>query len=162
MNFRIYHQLGYRYVWNFDSLLEDRCGDGVIIAPRFMDPDYVENLDVSLKKNSIFDPQFFLPDTPKGKLDKYDFFPHVASDGFDTEDYPEQFASECAERCIAFQLTNQFNRLVIPARYLKGVPSDFINQQQRLFVGPFLVIAQYPVESISLVVIEAFVPMTIM
>ena len=138
MNFKIYHQLGHNYNWNLESMKEDGCGDGVIIAPRFMTKEYVENLDQRIKREAIFDPQFFLPDTPKGKLETYNFFPHIASEGFDTDDYPDTYASICAKCCLDFQLDSEFYRIVIPTRYFCGTPSDFITQQKKLFVEPFL------------------------
>lgn len=137
MTFEIYHQLGHNFKWNLDSLELDQCGDGVILAPRYMKKDTISSLSENLKRSSIFDPQFYLPDSPKGKLETYDFFPDNAAGGFCTEDY-----SECAiggaKSCISFQEENNFKYIVIPTRYYRGTPSDFIQNQENLFVRPFL------------------------
>ncbi len=89
-------------------------------------------------KNSIFDPQFFLPNTAIGKLSEYDFFPNKVADGFKTSDYSDSYAQESADRCVNFQVQNDFRYLVIPTRYTPGMPTSFIENQQELFVTPFL------------------------
>lgn len=138
MSFKVYHQLGHNFTWNLESLQGDRCGDGVIVAPRFMKKESVEVLRRTIRENSIFDPQFFQPDTPKGKLGTYEFFPAIAPGGFNAENYPDTFAVISAQGCVGFQLDNRFCRIVIPTRYSRGTSPDFIDEQQRLFVRPFL------------------------
>lgn len=138
MSFKILHQLGHNWKWNFDSLIKDNCGDGVIIAPRYISKEHVHGIKRAIKRNSLFDPQFFKPNIPKGKLDTYDFFPDKVAGGFDTEEYKESCAGICAEKCIAFQVENEFSRIVIPTRYFKGTKRDYIDQQHDLFVAPFL------------------------
>lgn len=138
MKFKVYHQLGFRYNWNFASYKGDGAGDGFILAPRSMDKDFVENLTPDLKENSIFDPQFFLPNTAKGNLETYDFFPNIVSEGFETEDYSTEFADESADRCVNFQIENGFEYIVIPTRFMEATPSNYIEQQNSLFVEPFL------------------------
>jgi len=134
----IYHQLGHNYNWNFESISEDQTGDGVILAPRYMDRKTVELLPSNIKENAIFDPQFFLPDYPKGKLKSYDFFPQNLSEGFQTTEYSEEYAIDGAKRCTYFQESNDFQYLVIPSRRRTGMPSDLVEMQQKLFVDPFL------------------------
>ncbi|MGE5579397.1 MAG: hypothetical protein ACM3WU_05055 [Bacillota bacterium] len=133
----VYHQLGFRFQWNIDSLLDDHAGDGMILGPRYMDREIVEGLPESLRSRSVFDPQFFLPNAATGGLSTYDFFPDVLSDGFKTNHY-EESAAESAQKCVDFQLSNNFRHIVIPTRYLPGMPTDFIEQQSELFVNPFL------------------------
>lgn len=138
MSVEILHQLGHNYVWNLSSLLEDHCGDGLILSPKFMDKAKVEALSESLKIISIFDPQFFNPHEQVGKLSFYDFFPGVLSDGFDTSEYCDGNASICAEKCVAFQKEHLFKTIIIPTRYSSGMPSSFISNQENLFVKPFI------------------------
>lgn len=138
----IYHQLGHMYQWNFQSLLDDHSGTGVILAPRYMDKEFVEGLDSSIKEKAIFDPQFFRPGFARSKLSSYKFFPDIATGGFETEDYGENYAGVCAEACLNFQIDNDFRYLVIPTRYFSGTPLDYIVDQQRLFIDPFLQVAE--------------------
>ena len=138
MTIEIFHQLGFRSQWNFQSFIDDNVGNGFILAPSHMEKSEVENLDINLKSNSIFDPQFFIPSVQKRKLATYDFFPDVVANGFQTSEYSDGFSQECAERCIDFQKVNDFNKLIIPTRYISGMPSSFIQQQQQLFVQPFV------------------------
>lgn len=116
MRLEIYHQLGFRFKWNLQSLEEDSTGDGVIIAPRFMKRDTVESLDDSIRQSAIFDPQFFLPRVPLGQLTTYDFFPQLVAGGFATSEYTPLIALESAKRCVEFQTTNNFRYITIPTR----------------------------------------------
>lgn len=138
MSFQIYHQLGFRYNWNFDSLAEDNTGDGVILAPRYMDRRKVEDLGEDCKKHAIFDPQFFLPNVPRGSLSSYDFFPEVVSEGYDTDSFGDDNAKLCAEKCLEFQNSNNFKYLVIPTRRVEGMPSNYIEKQNIHFIKPFV------------------------
>ena len=138
MNLDVYHQLGYRYQWNLQSLKDDHTGDGVILAPRYMSPEVIRGLNPGIRRNAIFDPQFFLPEIPRGKLSEYQFFPSVTADTFETREYVETFAEDCARGCIDFQLEIGARYVVIPSRYEEGMPSDFIRRQQSQFVDPCL------------------------
>ena len=108
MSSEMYHQLGYNFGWNLDSMKQDNAGSGVILAPRHMERKKVEKLPVVLRIGAIFDPQFFVPATPKGELVSYDFFPNAIADGFTTTSYDEDMAGECADRCVSFQIANGF------------------------------------------------------
>jgi len=138
MKFDIYHQAGFRYQWNIQSINDDGTGDGIIIGARSVEKDKVEQLPLKVRKKAIFDPQFFLPAVPKGQLATYDFFPHLASDGFSSSDYADESAGISASGCVAFQVQNRFRHVVIPTRYMAGMPGDFIKTQNSLFVVPFL------------------------
>jgi hypothetical protein len=138
MKLEVYHQLGFRFQWNFQSIKEDGTGDGVILAPRYIGREYIEALNRKPKKKAIFDPQFFLPDTARGKLCSYEFFPCITGDGFETTEYVDKFAFDCAEKCVDFQLQNDFRYIVIPTRYKTGMPTDFIKSQEIQFIEPFL------------------------
>lgn len=138
MKFKVYHQLGFRFQWNIQSIEEDATGDGVILAPRYMGREIIEGLKRKLKNQAIFDPQFFLPDTARGQLCSYEFFPCITGDGFETTEYIDNFAFDCADKCVEFQLQNNFRYIVIPSRYKTGMPTDFIRSQESQFINPFL------------------------
>lgn len=134
----IYHQLGHNPVWNFDSLRLDNTGEGVILGPSRMPRPKVEGVETALKRTAIFDLQFFAPEITRGRLDSYDFFPNVATDGFDTDGFQNHYSEACATACVQFQIANDFRYIVIPARYSPGMRTDFINGQETIFVAPFL------------------------
>jgi hypothetical protein len=138
MKFEIYHQAGFRHQWNLQSIKDDGTGDGIIIGARSLEKNKVEELPLKVRKTVIFDPQFFLPAVPKGKLATYDFFPHVVASGFSSSDYGDESAGISASGCVDFQVRNRFRHVVIPTRYMPGMPSDFIAAQNTLFVEPFL------------------------
>ncbi len=135
---QLLHQLGHRYQWNLDCIQEENIGDGVIIGPRYMERSFVQNLPLELRKNSIFDPQFFLPSSGKGKLPTYPFFPQVVSGDFSTTEWDPEFAHQCAANCVDFQIACDFKHLVIPTRVREGMPSDYIEEQSISFVEPFI------------------------
>ena len=130
MKLEIYHQLGFRHQWNLQSIADDGTGDGIIIGARSLEREKVEALPLAVRKQAIFDPQFFLPAVPKGQLETYDFFPHVAADGFSSSDYADRSAGISASGCIDFQVSNGFRYVVIPTRYMPGTPSDFVATQE--------------------------------
>lgn len=138
MKMQVYHQIGFRHIWNISSLGEDGAGDGIIIAPRHMARTCVENLPKSIREKAIFDPQFFLPNVAKGKLVTYDFFPDVMSEGFQTDVYIDKFSLESARKCVEFQESNFFRYITIPTRYVTGMPTTYMEDQQELFINPFL------------------------
>jgi hypothetical protein len=61
----IYHQLGWRYQWNLDSIVSDGTADGIIVSPRYMHQKTVVGLPLDLRKRSIFDPQFYVPNSAR-------------------------------------------------------------------------------------------------
>lgn len=140
MKFEIYHQLGFRDNWNIESIQNDNTGDGIIISPRSRSKQRVENLEEKIKNKAIFDPQILIPSQINKNMSTYDFYPCVLmSEGFDTTKFME-FSSECADKCIDFQVKNNFKFLVIPSRYYDGLPpvSNFINFQTNQYIKPFL------------------------
>jgi hypothetical protein len=97
----------------------------------------VTSLPDEVRQISFFDPQFFLPESNRGNLSTYEFFPDVVADGFSTSDY-DAVAAKSAELCVKFQVENQFRYCVIPTRCYEGIPDDFIDSQSTLFIRPFL------------------------
>ena len=140
MTFEIYHQLGHRDKWSIDSYQEDGTGEGVIISPRSRKKGKVESLPSTVKNKAIFDPQFFNPNAAIKKMDSYDFYPDLLMPGgFETNRYPN-YCSTVAEKCVNFQIKNNFRYLVIPTRFYEGAPDveQFVQNQETNFVIPFL------------------------
>lgn len=137
MKFNIYHQLGHQYKWNLDSIKTDNSGSGIIISPKHITPNKVENLQFP-KNKSIFDPQFFLPSHAQGKLSEYSFFPSQAVDDFSTSSYKPHDVQVIADGCVNFQFDNDFEYIVIPGRPYGNNPNEYINEQTRCFITPFL------------------------
>lgn len=137
MGVRVYHQVGHFPVWNTTSLEVDLCGDGLILSPVHQSYDVISALSPQIRARSLFDPQYYLPNSPKAKLATYSFFPQQISGGFSTADFP-LVALESAKRCIAFQLDQGFEAVVIPARFLDQMATKYFERQEEYTVIPFL------------------------
>lgn len=140
MKFEIYHQLGYNYQWNIDSVQNENTGSGVILAPRSMNKSKVESLDIEIKKKAIFDPQIFNPHEVNKQMSTYNFYPSISMHGgFDTGRF-SNYSSVYANDCIDFQVKNDFRFIIIPTRYFEGMPSvaNLIELQNDHFINPFL------------------------
>ena len=87
MAIRIYHQVGHNATWNIE-MLKEGCGDGLIFSPVHQQKERIEELESKLKVRAIFDPQYYLPNSQKRKLQSYPFFPETLSGGFKTVDFP--------------------------------------------------------------------------
>ncbi|EGR0412548.1 hypothetical protein FG168_14540, partial [Vibrio cholerae] len=120
MAINLLHQAGHNSNWNRESFTKDNVGDGIIYSPVHDDFNRINSFNKKLKATSIFDPQFYLPNSAKPKFKTYDFFPntimneHLGS-GFSTVDY-SIVALESARRCVKFQLEQGFGKLIIPTR----------------------------------------------
>lgn len=134
---RIYHQAGHNTNWNLDSLNDDGAGHGVIFSPVHYSATQLSAASQDIKGKSLFDPQFYVPDSQKNKINSYHFFPEKMMDGFSTKAF-ETVAYESAELCLEFQLKNNFESLIIPIRYFPEMISDYIDQQRVFSVDPFL------------------------
>lgn len=137
MTFNIYHQCGHNGIWNRNSYENDKCGNGLILSPVHMKREAIEKLPTELKNNSFFDPQFYLPNSQKTKFKTYDFFPEIISNGFVTSDF-SNLALESAKRCIDFQITQEFKRLIIPARHFSEMVTGYTDKQDVYTVHPYL------------------------
>lgn len=136
MALKIYHQVGHNDAWNTDSFSEG-YGDGLILSPVHQIRTKVEALNSAIKKRSVFDPQYYLPNSQKKKLSTYPFFPETISSGFSTTDFSVS-AFESAKQCVAFQLEHDFEKIIIPARYIDQMVSHYIERQEEYSVIPFL------------------------
>ncbi len=134
---KIFHQAGHNTIWNLKSFQDDGTGDGIIFSPVHLKKERMKEVYPEVKNVSLFDPQFYVPDSQKANLQSYHFFPDSLMEGFSTADYESQ-AYEAAEECLQFQIENNFTSLVVPGRFFSDLVSDFITQQKGLFVDPFL------------------------
>jgi hypothetical protein len=137
MPITLYHQCGHNTNWNLESFLEDECGDGLILSPVHQNKNNIEGMSKAVLRKSIFDPQYYLPNSQKKKLKTYDFFPEVISGGFDTLEF-STIAIDSARNCVDFQIDNEFDRIVIPARHFNDMIPDYIDKQESYTVHPFL------------------------
>lgn len=137
MALRLYHQVGHNDVWNRDSLLKDKRGDGLILSPVHQAKSKVEKLPAELKQRSIFDPQYYLPNSQKSKFATYPFFPEIISNGFSTQDFT-LVALESARQCVDFQIAQGFEKIIVPTRYIDQMLTDYIDRQDQYTVHPFL------------------------
>jgi len=137
MAINIFHQVGHIEKWNIDAIIEDGAGDGLILSPVHQGKAVISKMDEELKQKSFFDPQFYLPSSTKKKLQQYDFFPDVISNGFNTVDFSSR-TTECAKLCIDFQIEQDFDRIIIPARYFDQMDPQYTEKQDIFSVLPFL------------------------
>lgn len=136
MGIKVYHQCGHNTNWNIASF-EDGVGDGLILSPVHAKMSTIERKKAKIKEHSVFDPQYYLPNSQKVKLKSYPFFPETISDGFATQDFPMN-ATESARQCMEFQIEQSFESLIIPARFFDQLESDYCSRQEVYSVTPFL------------------------
>lgn len=137
MPITLFHQCGHNANWNIDSYTNDTCGDGLILSPVHQSRPTIEKLNSELLKASIFDPQYYLPNSQKKKLKTFNFFPEVISGGFVTSEF-STIALDSARNCLNFQIEMDFERIIIPARHFPDMEPDFIEKQESYTVHPFL------------------------
>ncbi len=133
---KVYHQLGFRYNWNIDSL-NNGVGDGVIFSPVNIEAEKIQRETLSLRQSSFLDPQVYLLSDAKPTLTSYPYYPGNIKIDFNTDDLTE-YNKRLAELCINFQLECDFQYVVIPNRYYEEMPSKFYELSLENFVYPFL------------------------
>jgi hypothetical protein len=137
MGIKIYHQVGHNDIWNINSFSEDQSGDGLILSPVHQSLPHVVELEGNLRHRALFDPQFYLPNSPKAKLSSYPFFPDQIAGGFSTMNFL-LMAGDAAKQCVDFQMEQEFEGIVIPARFVDQMASKYFENQEELTVRPFL------------------------
>lgn len=137
MSIKLLHQVGHNSNWNINSFTEHKCGDGLIFSPVHQSMSQIDNYSNDLKIKSFFDPQFYLPNSQKKKLNSYPFFPEKISGGFITGDF-SLIALEAAKQCIQFQSEQNFDRFIMPARFFDQMIPDYTTKQDAYSVHPFL------------------------
>lgn len=133
---KVYHQLGFRYNWNIDSL-NNGVGDGVIFSPVNIEAEKIQRETLSLRQSSFLDPQVYLLSDAKPTLTSYPYYPGNIKIDFNTDDLTG-YNKRLAELCINFQLECDFQYVVIPNRYYEEIPSKFYELSLENFVYPFL------------------------
>ncbi|WP_426784939.1 hypothetical protein ACP3TB_11565 [Rahnella variigena] len=139
MAIKLLHQMGHNSIWNKDSFEKDGVGVGLCYSPVHETAKNINATKKQLKETSIFDPQFYLPSSQKKKFQTYDFFPNtiLGEKGFNTVDYTA-ISSESAKRCVDFQIKNNFEKIIIPARFYEQIHPKYIEHQSESYVIPFI------------------------
>lgn len=136
---KIMHQCAHNTVWNINSLVEDKVGDGLIISPSDYDISKVNELSNSIKALSFFDPQYYLPDSGKKKLNSYPYFPNKF---FGDEKYSTlllyEHSFKLALECVKYQIINNFKYIVIPTIYNEEITEKTYNDHDCLVITPFI------------------------
>ncbi len=131
------HQVGHNSKWNVESFENDGCGDGLILSPLHQAMGTVEKLPPETRAASIFDPQFYLPNSRKTKLLSYPFFPEQVDGGFQTSTFVAH-VPEVAKSCIDFQVEQGFRKVVVPTRYINQMYPSYFKQQNQFTVDAFM------------------------
>jgi len=134
---KVYHQGGHNLIWNKDSLMEDNAGSGIILSPVNDGPDKILALSSDLRHKSMFDSQFYVPSSKRGKLSDYHFFPSAALQEFSTVD----FETECwdvAKNCVKWQVDAGFKTIIIPTRHYENLPANYLDDVKRCYLDPFM------------------------
>ena len=137
----LYHQCGFRYNWNIQSLIDDEAGHGLIFSPINTEYQNLKKLDSAIRKRSFLDPQLYLPHDAKSKLPTYDYFPTNLQGDFDTSDF-DSLGVQIAEKCIQLQIELDLKYILIPARYYDPCPSGELDQLYKHFIKPFINISR--------------------
>lgn len=137
MSFNVLHQAGHNATWSIESLEKDHSAQGVIFSPVHQSADSIKKLKPKIRECSLFDPQFYLPNSQKNKFKHYSFFPETVTDGFSTIDYAA-IADHAATECVKFQIEQNFAAIVIPTRYIDQMYPDYRERQDAFTVAPFV------------------------
>jgi hypothetical protein len=132
---KIYHQTGFREIWNIDCF-KDGVGDGVIYSPVNLKSDKLLKLPKSLKESSFLDPQLYLLNVPRSYLGTHPYFPGNITPTFETQDLDEN-DKKIAKLVVDYQVDNGFEYLVIPTRHYEDNPTTFYIQSTQYFITPF-------------------------
>ncbi len=109
----------------------------MIFSPVNDGPDRIMDVESSIRANSFFDPQFYIPASSRGKLPDYPFFPSTALPDYNTSDF-ETACWDIARACVEWQAKGNFSHIVIPTRYYDDLPSDYVGQISSCYIEPFL------------------------
>lgn len=134
---KVYHQCGHNDVWNFDIFNNDNIGDGMIFAPKMAKAKKIKTFDSNINKVSFFDPQFYFPRSRIKKFEEFDFFPNIISDGYSTVSY-EELCYESANKCVEFQIEQDYKFIVIPTVVYDETPQEYLNILRSLYIEPFI------------------------
>lgn len=136
-NIEVYHQCGFRDVWNFAVYEEEEVGEGFIFAPKMASVKKLQKITKDIRTKSFFDPQFFWPRSKEKKFSDFDFFPQIISEGYSTTNYVET-CYQSADMCIDFQLRQEYKFLIIPTIVYDETPQNYLEILRCLYIDPFL------------------------
>lgn len=137
MSLGLLHQVGHNSNWNIESFERDLCGDGLIFSPLHQAMATFERMSAETRAMSIFDPQFYLPNSRKPKLQTYPFFPEQVDGGFKTSTFAPH-AAAVARDCIDFQVAKGFRKVVVPTRFISQPFPDYFDQHNAFTVDAFM------------------------
>jgi len=137
MSLGLLHQVGHNSNWNVESFDKESCGDGLILSPLHQAMATVARLSAGTRAASIFDPQFYLPNSRKPKLQTYPFFPEQVDGGFQTSTFAPH-AAAVARDCIDFQVAQGFRKVVVPTRFISQPFPDYFDQHNAFTVDAFM------------------------
>lgn len=136
MPVNLLQQVGHNQNWNVETFKAGFTG-GLILSPVNQTPSVIDGLSKDVKGASIFDPQFYLPNSQKKKLREYPFFPETIASGFQTIAYGTH-ASQAASLCVQYQKANGFKKIVIPTRFYEEMYPDLTDYHDKFSVLPFV------------------------
>lgn len=137
MSLGLLHQVGHNSSWNVESFEEESCGNGLILSPLHQAMTTIARLNAATRAASIFDPQFYLPNSRKPKLLTYPFFPEQVDGGFQTSTFAPH-AAAVARDCIDFQVAQGFRKIVVPTRFISQPFPDYFDQHNAFTVDAFI------------------------
>lgn len=137
MTLGLLHQVGHNSIWNIESFQNEHCGDGLVLSPLHQALHTVEGLQQATRTASLFDPQFYLPNSRKRKLLSYPFFPEQVAGGFQTGTFAEH-AARVARACVDFQVQQGFRKVVVPTRFLDEMYPEYFQMQGEFSVNAFI------------------------
>ncbi len=137
MSLGLLHQVGHNSNWNVESFESESCGDGLVLSPLHQAKASIDRLSAATRSVSIFDPQFYLPNSRKPKLQTYSFFPEQVAGGFQTSTFAAH-ASAVAKDCIDYQVAQSFRKVVVPTRFISQPFPDYFEQHNAFTVDAFM------------------------
>lgn len=132
---KLYHQTGHNYVWNIQSYVQDKAGDGIIFSPLNIEYSKLKELPVSLCTSGLFDPQLFMPSVGHKGLLTYDYFPTSIINKFSSSDY-STIKNEIAKRYIEMLMNLSFKKVIIPNKYIEIESTGYYDQVYENYIKP--------------------------
>ena len=132
---KLYHQTGHNFTWDIDSYIDDKTGDGLIFSPLNISYSKLESFPLSIRVNSLFDPQLFMPSNNNKELPTYPYFPSSIIDAYKSSDY-EKIKNEIAKRYVEMIVKLGFKKIIIPNRYSDIESSSYFETVYSNFIKP--------------------------
>lgn len=129
---KVYHQAAHNTIWNINSHMEDKTGDGIIFSPKNIKYEKLNDDYSDIKKNSFFDPQLYNPKDAVNKMNTYPFHPSKRNN-FTTGDFKDYIENG---DLINFQINNDFEYIVIPSYYKPNMDITYYINHEDLIIKP--------------------------